>query len=154
MAQLTTLSGAVSGLRVDQNVTVNTTVTENTGASTSTTTKTTVNFRIDNRPAYMNVSVNLSNGDIITAAGIQRGEFETIAFHNHTTKTIYSLPEPHVVIITILAFIVIICTVWIPFLGLVTLGVGIYYVLDAVKKKKQINDAWKMVEKAAMPQGK
>jgi hypothetical protein len=154
MAQLTTLSGAVSGLRVDQSVTVNTTVTENTGASTSTTTKTMVNFRIDNRPAYMNVSVNLSNGDIITAAGIQRGEFETIAFHNHTTKTIYSLPEPHVVIITILAFIVVILTVWIPFLGLVTLGVGIYYVLDAIKKKKQINDAWKIVEKAAMPQGK
>jgi hypothetical protein len=155
MSKLTTLSGVVSGLRVDSNVTVNTTVSAETGAtSTSTSKTTTVNFRIDNRPAYMNVPVNLNNGDIVTAAGIQRGEFETIAIHNHTTKTLYSLPKPPFVVISIVAFMVVILTVWIPVWGLISLAIGIYYVVDAYLKKQRINEAWKIVEKAPMPSGK
>lgn len=152
MSPLTTLAGTVSGLSVDQSVTVNTSVSQNSGTTNTTTTqKTTVNFRIDNRPAYMNVAVNLTNGDVITAAGIQKGEFETIAFHNHTTNTIYSLPEPKPLIIGIVGFIVFILVSWIPFVNIITFGMAIYYFLDATKKKKQINEAWDTVKKASKP---
>ncbi len=152
MSQLTTLSGVVSGLRVDTNITVNTTYSPNSNTASSTTTKTTTfNFRIDNRPAYMTVAVNLTNGDVITAAGIQRGEFEVIVFNNHTTKTIYSLPTQNP-----LWGLIGVVFGWmfsdLPyFIGWGIFASGAYYFWKTSTKKNKVKAAMKLVEKATPP---
>ena len=88
MGQVTMIKGTVSGVRVDSSITVNTStnVTVNEGgmpnqsSSSSETVKTnTTVFRIDNKPSNMPFAINITNGDAVTAAGLQKGEFEVVA---------------------------------------------------------------------------
>lgn len=159
MSQLTTITGVVSGVRVDSSVTVNTStnVTIHDGSMPSQTSSSsqavkneTTIFRVDNKPSYMSVAINITNGDIVTAAGVDKGEFETLAVHNHTTKTIYWVPIPSLV--PEIAYIVV---------GVITLAfhkIGWLVIIGAIlfmmNKKRQINlikDAKLMVQKAPAP---
>lgn len=105
MSQLVTIAGVVSGVRVDSSITVNTSVSVNQGtsyansssSSTETVKKETTIFRVDNKPARFPMAINITNGDIATAAGLQKGEFEVVAIKNHTTNTMYWVRKPSIV---------------------------------------------------------
>lgn len=159
MSQVTTISGTVSGVRLDSTVAVNTSVTVNQGgdytpASTSTSTSTvktdTMNFRVDNRPCYMPVAINITNGDVVTAAGIQKGEFDVLAINNHTTKTMYWVPMPSKV--PEIGYIVT-GVIWLMFhvTGWLCIGGAILFIMKKNKRIKLIRDAQAMVEKAQAP---
>lgn len=142
---LTKITGVVSGLQVNSSVSVSTTVANNV-PSTTATTSTTTSFRIDNRPAHMKVQVNLSNGDNITAAGIQKGEMEVMALNNHTTKTMYWVPEPHPAVYWICGFFILFGVLTLTIvIGIFMLGAGGYTLMKSLKKKKLINEAKAMV---------
>lgn len=162
MGQLTTISGAVSGVRLDSSVAVNTTVTVNQGteytpatssASTSTVKTEQMNFRIDNRPVYMPVAINITNGDVVTAVGIQKGEFDAIAVNNHTTKTMYWVPEPSMV--AEIGYIVT-GVIWIMFhiSGWLVIGGAVLFMMNKQKKIALIRDARAMAQKAQAPAAK
>ncbi len=156
MGQLTTITGPVSGVRLDSSVSVNTTVsvtggTEYAPATTSTSSQTVksekMNFRIDNRPVHMPVAINIANGDQVTAAGFQSGEFEALAVNNHTTKTMYWVPKPSIV--PEIGYIVT-GVIWLMFhvSGWLCIGGAVLFILNKKKKIKLIRDAQAMVEKA------
>lgn len=156
MAQLTTISGTVSGVRVDTSFTVNTSVSVNQATSSIPTTTTSssetvktekMNFRVDNRPVYMPVAINLSNGDVATVAGFVKGEFEALAVHNHTTKTMYWVPVPS--LIPEIAYIVV-GVIMLAFhkIGWVLIGGAILFMINKNNQIKQIKDAQAMVNKA------
>lgn len=159
MGQITTLSGVVSGVRLDTSVSVDTTVSvtgggEYTPATTSTSSQTVksekMNFRIDNRPVHMPVAINIANGDVVTAAGIQKGEFEAIAVNNHTTRTMYWVPEPSRV-----AEIAHIVTgvIWLMFhiTGWLVIGGAVLFLMNKNAKIGMIRQARATVEKAQAP---
>lgn len=149
MKQVTTLSGKVSGLRVDSDINVSTTVTNN-NVSTSTAVTKTIVFRIDNRPAFMKTTVNLSDGDMVTAAGVGAVELDVLAINNHTTKTMYWIPEPNQVP-AIICFVLGVLTLGLFMVGLILIGMGVYYYNDAATKKKLIGEARALVNAAKAP---
>lgn len=52
-------------------------------------------FRVDGRPAYINTSADLSDGDVVTAIGKdKKGELEVYAVRNETTGIVYSIYSP------------------------------------------------------------
>jgi len=148
---LTKISGVVSGLQVNSNIAVNTTVTNNTDmapgtTTTSVTSTTTLSFRIDNRPANMKVRINLSNGDNVTAAVIQKGEMEVIALNNHTTKTMYWIPEPGMAVFVGSGITFLIGFVTrAEFYGILFLLGSGFYLFKNLKTKKMITEAKAMV---------
>lgn len=152
MEQLTTIAGVVSGVRVDSSVTVNTSVSvspgtySNPSSTTQTVKKDTTNFRVDNRPVYMPVAVNLTNGDVVTAAGLQKGEFEAIAVHNHTTKTMYWMPEPSTVP-EIIYIVIGFFTIGLFGIGWLLIGGGIVFMVNKQKRIKLIKDARALAQK-------
>ena len=159
MSQLTTITGTVSGVRVDTSFTVNTSVSVNQAASsipaTTTSSSETVktekmNFRVDNRPVIMPVAINLTNGDIATVAGFMQGEFEALAVHNHTTKTMYWVPIPSIV--PEIAYMVV-GVIWLMFhqSGWILIIGAILYMMNKKKRINLIKDAKVMVQKAQAP---
>lgn len=154
MDLLTTITGTVSGVRVDSSVTVNTSVSVNqdgyasssSSTSTETVKKEITNFRVDNRTAYMSVAINLTNGDVVTASGLQKGEFEAIAVNNHTTKTMYWMPEPSIVP-EIIYIVIGVFTIGLYGIGWLLIGGGIWYLINKKKRIKLIKDARAVVEK-------
>lgn len=157
MGQLTTIAGLVSGVRMDTNISVSTTTTINNNAEmgpSSTTSNTVVTknmaFRIDNRPANINCAINLTNGDLVTAAGFMDGEFEVLALHNHTTRTIYTVPGPNTVA-PIIYVIIGVFTTGLYGIGWLLIGGGIWFFVDATKKKGQLNQAYAIVKTAPVP---
>lgn len=152
MDQLTTIAGRVSGVEVSTTTTTSTTVSPNSSVpSTSAFTHSMVYFRVDNRPVHMTVRVNVRNGDVITAAGHQKGEFEIIAFHNHTTKTIYSLPEPKTMGMIVGCLVCGVMTISFMGFGLLLIILAIQNFYVSQKKTKLIKNALAMVEKAPAP---
>lgn len=157
MSQITTISGKVSGVRLDSSVTVNTTVSVPQGAASgpattsSQTVKTeTLNFRVDNRPAYMPVAINIADGDVVTAAGFQKGEFEAVAVHNHTTRTTYWVPEPTTVP-EIIYIVVGIITLMFHQIGWLVIGGAILFMANKKKKIKLIRAASAMARQTPAP---
>jgi hypothetical protein len=157
---MTTISGTVSGVRLDSNITVNTTVSVPQGAASgpATTSSQTVktelmNFRIDNRPATMGVAINIANGDVVTAAGFQKGEFETLAVHNHTTKTMYWMPEPRT-IPEIIYMVVGVITIMFHKIGWLLIVGAILFMMNKKSKIKLIREACAMANKTPAPMGK
>ena len=157
---LTTITGAVSGVRVDSSITVNTStnVTVNEGAmpnqasSSSQTVRTnTTIFRVDNKPSYMPFAINIANGDVVTAAGVAKGEFEVVAINNHTTKTIYFVPKPSIVPEIICMFIGFCFRNSYNGIGWLFMGGAILFMVIKSSKIKRIKDACAMVEKAQAP---
>jgi hypothetical protein len=112
-----------------------------------------MNFRIDNRPAYMPVAINIANGDVVTAAGITKGEFEAIAVHNHTTKTMYWVPEPSIV--PEILYIVV-GVIWIMFhkFGWILIVGAILFMINKNMKISLIRQARAMANKAQAPVAK
>ncbi|MBP9854939.1 MAG: hypothetical protein KBD53_08740 [Candidatus Omnitrophica bacterium] len=148
MSKMTVLAGTVSGLRLDQSVTVSTTVSETNQTTSQSIVRSILNFRINNQPVFMKVTPNITNGDSVTAAGFQRGEFEVIAVHNHTTKTIYSFPKPGLVG-PILGLIFGLMFRDLPYyIGWMSIVSGAYYTYKALCKRALIKEAWSKVEKA------
>ncbi|MCA9402957.1 MAG: hypothetical protein KC897_04185 [Candidatus Omnitrophica bacterium] len=136
-------------MQISSNVTVNTTVTTDNApasATSSVTTTTTTAFRIDNKPAFMSMRVNLTNGDSVTAAGRQNGEFHILALNNRTTNTIYSLPQPGsgMFVLAVLAVISGVYTLKV-LLGFILIPLGVYAFQKLSKAKKAIEEAKKMV---------
>lgn len=160
MSSLHILSGTVSGVRVSSSTTVNTTVS-NTGhtsytaptttTSTQVVTKEAMNFRIDNRAAFMDVKINLNDGDKVAAACVQNGEFEVIAIRNFTTKMIYFLPKP-AIYPEIIYIVIGVFTMGFYGIGFLLIGGGIWFLINKQKKIKLISDACVLVEKASAPQ--
>lgn len=168
MSALTAITGVVSGVRVDTSITVNTTVSTPSGTaygtepggtfgtfgSTSTSTQTVkkelMNFRVDNRPVNMPVAINLTNGDIATVAGFMQGEFEALAVHNHTTRTMYWVPIPSLV--PEIAYIVV-GVIWLMFhkFGWILIIGAILFMMNKKKRINLIKDAKVMVQKAPAP---
>lgn len=162
MSQLVTIAGTVSGVRVDSSITVNTStnVTVHDGsmpnqASTSSQTvkKETTIFRVDNKPAYMNVAINITNGDIVTAAGVDKGEFEVVAVNNHTTRTMYWAPKPSIVP-EIIYMVVGVFTLGFYYIGWFLIGGAVLFMMGKKKEIKMIEDACGMVQKNQPPAGK
>ncbi len=161
MGQITTLSGVVSGVRLDSSITVNTTVSVPQGPATygsTTTSSETVktekmNFRIDNRPVHMPVAINIANGDVVTAAGIMKGEFEAIAVNNHTTRTMYWVPVPSTVPEIIY---IVVGVIWLMFhkSGWILIIGAILFMMNKKKEIGMIRQARAMVEKATAPVAK
>jgi hypothetical protein len=152
MSQITTISGTVSGVRLDSSITVNTTVSVPQGAVPGTTTSSSetvktekMNFRVDNRPVYMPVAINIANGDVVTAAGIQRGEFEAIALTNHTTKTMYWVPKPSTVP-DIIYIVVGVLTLMFHKIGWLLIGGAIFFMMGKKNRIKIINEACAMTQ--------
>ena len=159
MGELTAITGTVSGVRVDSSVTVNTSVTVNqpdayVPASSSTSSqavkKETTYFRVDNRPAYMSVAINITNGDSVTMAGVQQGEIEAIAVNNHTTKTMYWIPEPSTVP-EIIYIVIGVFTMGLYGIGWLLIGGGILFMINKKKRIKLIKDARALVQKGQAP---
>lgn len=154
MGQLTTIKGTVSGVRVDSSVTVNTSVSvapnaynsPSTTSSTETVKKETTCFRVDNRPMYMMVAINITNGDSVTVAGLEKGEVEAIAVNNHTTKTMYWVPEPSIVP-EIIYIVLGIFTTGFYGIGFLLIGGGTLFLINKQSRIKQIKDARAMVQK-------
>lgn len=143
---ITTIAGLVTGVRVDTQV--STTITGNT-ASTSTQ-SVRVDFRVDNHPAFMKSKVNLANGDLITAGGIQRsGEFEVFAFHNHTTKTLYWI-QGYPIWLIALIFVFGFITLGV-FVGIFILGYGVYMLISEMNKKRLAGEALSLVKNSPVP---
>ena len=160
MGQVTMIKGTVSGVRVDSSITVNTStnVTVNEGgmpnqsSSSSETVRTnTTVFRIDNKPSYMPFAINITNGDAVTAAGLQKGEFEVVAINNHTTKTIYFVPKPSIVPEFIYMFIGFCFRNSYGGIGWLFIGGAILFMVIKSVKIKRIKDACAMVDKAQAP---
>ncbi|MBL8013899.1 MAG: hypothetical protein JNN05_08635 [Candidatus Omnitrophica bacterium] len=154
---LTTVTGKVSGVRVDSSVTVNTSVTVNqngysnpSSSSSQTVKKDTTYFRVDNKPAYMSVAINITNDDSVTVAGVQQGEFEAIAVNNHTTKTMYWMPEPSTVP-EIIYIVIGVFTRGIYGIGWLLIGGGILFLVNKKKRIKLIKDARALVQNAPLP---
>jgi hypothetical protein len=157
MSSMTVLSGAVSAVRVNSSTTVNTTVNNTTNeynttssASTQVVTNEKMNFRIDNRAAFMDVRINLTDGDKVTAACVQKGEFEVIAIKNHTTKMIYYIPKP-AIYPEIIYIILGVFTTGFYGIGFVLIGGGIWFLINKQKKIKLIREGVSLVEKAPTP---
>lgn len=152
MSQLTTIAGTVSGVEVSTTTTTSTTVSPNSSVpSTSAFTHSMVYFRVDNRPVYMTVRANVRNGDVITAAGHDKGEFEIIALRNHSTKTIYSLPEPKNMGMIVIGLVCGVMTIKFMGFGLLLIVLAIQKFFESQKKTNLIKDAWAMVEKEPAP---
>ena len=140
MADLVTLSGPVSAVRLNQNVAVMTTVTPATITSSPTAVHSTMTFRIGTRPVSMDGAVSLVNGDMVTAAGVDGNEFKVVALRNDTTKTVHTIPQPKAILAIV--FIVLgILTLWLMLLGTIFIGIGLAYWVNAQKKKRQIKEA-------------
>lgn len=160
MGQITTLSGVVSGVRLDTRIAVNTTVTVPQGGASgaATTSSETVktelmNFRIDNRPVYMPVAINIANGDVVTAAGIQKGEFEAIAVHNHTTRTMYWVPEPSTVP-EIIYMVVGVIVLMFHIAGWLVIGGAVLFLMNKNAKIGRIRQAIAIANKTPAPVAK
>lgn len=82
---MTTISGAVSGVREHTNV---------SGNRDQVQTSRSVHFRIGNRPAHMKSTPHLMDGDVVTVAGKDSAEFEIIALRNESTGVIYQVVNP------------------------------------------------------------
>lgn len=160
MSHVISISGVVSGARVDTSISVHNTITVNspdsysapraTTSSETVVTKT-MTFRVDNRPANMNVAINLTNGDNVTIAGFQKGEFEVLALNNHTTRTMYWVPGANTWA-PVIYIIIGVCfrnSHWLLYLLIVG---GIGFLIAAVMRNGQIATAKSLVQKA--PAGK
>lgn len=154
MSNMISVTGTVSGTRTDTSISVSNTTTVNTSEYSPTTTsssQTTVEksmcFRIDNRPANMAVAINLTNGDMVTAAGFQKGEFEVLALNNHTTRTMYWVPEPPTYP-EIIYMIVGVIVLMFHKIGWLVIGGAILFLMNKKKKINLIRQAKAMVEKA------
>lgn len=160
MSEIFSVAGKVSGARVDTSISVNNTTTVNNydsgyaAPTTTTSSQTVVNktmmFRIDNRPANLSTAVNLTDGDLVTAAGLQKGELEVLALHNHTTRMLYSVPGANTVA-PIIYIIVGVLTIGLFGIGYLLIGGGIWFLMNAKKRNKQIADASALVHKAPAP---
>ncbi len=157
MSQMTVLSGVVSGVRLDTSISVNTTVSVPQGpasgpatASSSTVKTDLMNFRIDNRPVYMPVAINIANGDVVTAAGIQKGEFEAIAVHNHTTRTMYWVPEPSTVP-EIIYIVVGVIVLMFHITGWLVIGGAVLFMMNKNAKIGRIRQAIAIANKTPAP---
>lgn len=161
MSEVITVAGKVSGARVDTSISVNNTTTVNNydsssyAAPTATTTSQTVvnktmTFRIDNRPANLSVAVNLTDGDLVTAAGLQKGELEVLALHNHTTRMLYTVPGANTSA-PIIYIVVGVLTTGFWGIGFLLIGGGIWFLLNATKRNKQIAEGSALVHKAPVP---
>ena len=140
MADIAILTGAVSAVRLNQNVAVTTTVTPTMVSSSPTAVHSSMTFRIGNRPASMDGAVSLIDGDMVTAAGLEGNEFKVIALRNDTTKTIHTIPQPKAILAIV--FIVLgVVTLWLMLLGTIFIVIGLGYWFNAHKKKKRIKDA-------------
>jgi hypothetical protein len=140
MADMVTLSGPVSAVRLNQNVAVTTTVAPTTISSSPTAVHSTMTFRIGNRPVSMEGAVSLVDGDMVTAAGVDDNDFKVIALRNDTTKTIHTIPQPKAILAIV--FIVLgVVTLWLMLLGTIFIVIGLGYWFNAHKKKKRIKDA-------------
>jgi hypothetical protein len=82
---MTTISGAVSGVREHTDV---------SGNRETVQTSRSIHLRIANRPAYMKSCPNLMDGDVVTAVGKDSAEFEIIALRNESTGVIYQVVNP------------------------------------------------------------
>jgi hypothetical protein len=159
MGQITAVSGTVSGVRLDSSVSVTTTVSVpqseygTATASTSTVKTDLMNFRVDNRPVYMPVAINITNGDVVTAAGFQKGEFEALSVFNHTTKTSYWVPEPSTVP-EIIYMVVGVIVLMFHISGWLVIGGAVLFMMNKNKKIKQIRDARAMAKDAQPSVGK
>ena len=52
-------------------------------------------LRIGDRVVFMKPGIdNISNGDLVTAAGIAEAEFNILAIRNESTRLIYTVPDP------------------------------------------------------------
>jgi hypothetical protein len=157
MSKIVSLTGTVSGARVDTSISVNNTTTINNYGSSSyaptatTSSQTVVNktmaFRIDNRPANLAVAVNLTNGDSVTAAGIDKAEFEVLAINNHTTRTMYWVPGPNT-IAPVIYIVIGVFTTGLYGIGWLLIVGGILFLSAANKRKGQIAEAKALVKKA------
>lgn len=161
MSEIISISGTVSGARVDTSISVNNTTTVNNYGSssyatpsTTTSSQTVVNktmsFRIDNRPANLDVAVNLTNGDLVTAAGLSKGELEVLALHNHTTHMLYTVPGPNTVA-PIIYIVIGVLTIGLYGIGYLLIGGGIWFLMNASKRKQQIATACAIVKNAPAP---
>ncbi len=125
---MTTISGTVSGVREQANV---------TGNREQVQTHRSVHFRIGNRPSYMKSSPHLMDGDVVTVAGKGSAEFEIIALRNESTGVIYQVMNP---LLTIGAgILVILCSlpmailVFPPF---IIIPMGIYMIWKGIQAQR------------------
>lgn len=79
---LVLVHGVVTALRERTHVTAD---------SQSVKTESTTEFRIDQRPANLAATCNLTIGDKVVAAGHDKPELEVLALRNDSTNVIYSL---------------------------------------------------------------
>jgi hypothetical protein len=147
MDQITTLAGPVGSIQLGQNITV----TTNGSQTTATAVQNTMGFRIANRPVSIKIAVNLTDGDMVTAAGIQRGEFEILALNNHTTQTIYSVPKSGGGCAAVFLFVLGIPMLAFFLLGVIPMIVGVLAWLHAQKEQKQLEEALARVKSAPAP---
>ena len=94
MAHIVTLKGAVTAVRLAQNVALPTTVTPTTVSSPPIAVHSTTTFRISNHPVSMVGAPTLIDGDMVTAAGVDGATFQVIALRNETAGTVQTIPEP------------------------------------------------------------
>lgn len=162
MSGIISVAGKVSGVRLDTSVSVSNTTTVNnygdsgySAPSTTTSSQTVVNknmtFRINNTAANMPVAVNLTDGDLVTAAGFQKGELKVIALHNHTTRLLYTVPKANNTVGAIIDIVIGVFTINFYGLGYFLIGLGIWLLVSATKKNMQIAEASRLVEKAPVP---
>ena len=117
----------------------------------------TYSFRMDNHPATYRFAtdVHLGNGDVITAAGEQKGgTFAVWCFRNESTSVIYYCLARRVLILSAIMFVVGLCTLKL-LIGLLIVPIGIYFFwlgLKMAKANRMLRNAPAPAETAAPPQ--
>lgn len=92
---LSTLSGRANSIRATSNITVNTTVSEITGTTSQSVVREKMNFRIDNHPVFIGMTINVNDGDEVSAVGLQKGEFENpLTKQSHHESLLYGGKTP------------------------------------------------------------
>lgn len=128
---MTTISGAVSGVREQAHV---------SGNRETVQTRHSTHLRIANRPSHMKNSANLMDGDVVTAAGIDRAEFEIIALRNESTGVIYQVVNPMFQmgagVVMILCALPMVILIFPPF---IFIPLGIYMIWKGWQVQSAIN---------------
>jgi hypothetical protein len=140
MAHIVTLKGAVTAVRLAQNVAIPATALPTTVSTPPIAVHSTTTFRISNRPVSMVGAPTLIDGDMVTAAGVDGATFQVIALRNETAGTVQTIPEPK----AILAFVFLalgIATLVLMLIGVIFIVIGVGYFFNTMKKKALIKDA-------------
>lgn len=94
-------------------------------------------FRIDNRPAMFQGEASIGDGDTVTVAGIEKGEFKALAVRNESTGVEY--PGQIMLLYVIGALCILL---GIPFafiiIGLPLLGFGAWFIYMGWRNKQAL----------------